>query len=186
MNKKDQKHICPTWGAVGLDNLFRKLVHNPQKILKPFIKEGMTVLDIGCGPGFFSLEMAKMLHGTGRVIAADVQEGMLEKTRRKINGPNLEQTVELHKSDFESIGIVEKVDFAFAFWMVHEVRNQEKFLEELASILKPNGLIFIIEPKLHVTKREFRKIVDKTKASGLTIVESPKVFFSRTVVLRKE
>ena len=67
-NRKVHKHICPTWGAVGLDNLFRKLLHNPQRILKPFIKEGMTVLDIGCGPGFFSLEMAKMLHGTGKVI----------------------------------------------------------------------------------------------------------------------
>ena len=114
-----------------------------------------------------------------------IQEGMLEKVRRKISGTNLEQTVELHKSDFENIGIVEKVDFALAFWMVHEVRNQEMFLEELASILKPDGLIFIIEPKIHVTKKEFSKTVDKTKASGLTIVESPKVFFSRTVVLRK-
>ena len=184
-NRNDRKHVCPTWGAIGLDNFFRKWVHNPQKILKPFIKEGMTVLDIGCGPGFFSLEMAKILHGTGKVIAADLQEGMLEKTGRKINEANLAQTVELHKCDFGKIGIVEKVDFAFAFWMVHEVRNQEKFLEELASILKPDGLIYIIEPKLHVTKTEFGKMVDKIKESGLKIIASPKVFFSRTVVLSK-
>ena len=181
----DKKHICPTWGAVGLDNLFRKLVHNPQKILKPFIKAGMTVLDVGCGPGFFSLEIAKMLHGTGKVISADLQEGMLEKTGKKINGANLAQTVELHKCDSEKIGIVEKVDFAFAFWMVHEVGNQEKFLEELASILKPDGLIYIIEPKLHVSKTEFEKMVDKIKESGFKIIASPKVFFSRTVVLSK-
>ena len=185
MNRKEQKHICPTWGSVGLDNVLRKLVHNPQKILKPFIKEGMTVLDMGCGPGFFSFEMAKMLNGTGKVIATDVQKGMLEKIRKKINGTNLEQIVELHKSDFDNIGIVEKVDFVLAFWMVHEVRNQENFLKELISILKPNGLIFIIEPKFHVTKREFRKMVDKIKASGLIIVERPKVFFSRTIVLSK-
>ena len=185
MNKKEQQHICPTWGAAGLDNLFRKLVHNPQKILKPFIKEGMTVLDVGCGPGFFSLGMAKMLNGTGKIIAADVQEGMLEKIRKKIKGTSLEQTVELHKSDFENIGVVEKVDFVLAFWMVHEVKNQEKFFEELTSILKPNGLIFIIEPKLHVSKTAFIKMIDKIKESGLTIIESPKVFFSRTIVLRK-
>ena len=184
-NRKDRKHVCPTWGAVGLDNLCRKWVHNPQKILKPFIKEGMTVLDIGCGPGFFSLEMAKMLHGTGKVIAADVQEGMLEKVRGKISGTNLAQTIELHQCDFEKTGIVEKVDFAFAFWMVHEVKNQEKFLEELASILKPDGLIYIIEPKLHVSKTEFGNMVDKIKESGLKIIASPKVFFSRTIVLSK-
>ena len=184
--KKGQKHLCPTWGAVGLDNFFRKLAHHPQKILKPFIKEGMTVVDVGCGPGFFSLEMAKMLHGTGKVIAADVQEGMLEIVRKKIEGTALAQTVELHQSDFEQIGIVEKADFILAFWMVHEVRNQEKFIKELASMLKPDGLIFIAEPKLHVTKKEFGKMVDITKENGLTIIESPKVFFSRTIVLRSE
>jgi ubiquinone/menaquinone biosynthesis C-methylase UbiE len=184
MNKQEQKHICPTWGAVGLDNILRKLMHNPQKILKPFIKKGMTVLDVGCGPGFFSLEMAKMLNGTGKVIAADVQEGMLEKIRKKIKGTTLEQTVELHKSDFESIGIVEKVDFVLAFWMVHEVKNQEKFFKELSSILKPDGLIFIIEPKIHVSKTAFKEMLDIIKGSGFAIIDAPKVFFSRTVILK--
>ena len=64
-----QKHLCPAWGAIGLDNLFRKWTQNPQKILKPYIKAGMTVLDVGCGPGFFSVEIAKMLHDSGKVIA---------------------------------------------------------------------------------------------------------------------
>ena len=183
MNKKEQKHICPTWGAVGLDNSFRKLVHNPQKILKPYIKEGMTVLDIGCGPGFFSLEMAKMLYGTGKVIAADVQEGMLEKIRLKIKGTALQQTIELHKSSFEHIGVVEKVDFVLAFWMVHEVRNQENFFEELAAILKPNGRILIIEPKIHVSKKAFNAMIYNIKKRGFTIIEGPKVFFSRANII---
>ena len=186
MDKKEQqKHICPTWGAAGLDNFFRKLVHNPQKIMKPFIKEGMTVLDIGCGSGFFSLGIAKMLNSTGKVIAADVQEGMLGKIRKKIEGTTLEQIVELHKSGFENIGVVEKVDFVLAFWMVHEVRNQENFFEELITILKPNGRILIIEPKIHVSKKEFNAMIYKIKERGFTIIESPKVFFSRTIVLSR-
>jgi len=184
-NSQNTNMICPAEAAGMLDNSFRKLFHNPQKILKPYIKAGMTVLDVGCGPGFFSIEIAKMLNGSGKVISADIQEKMLGKVRKKIKSTSLEQTIELHKSDLENIGVVEKVDFVLAFWMVHEVRNQEKFLEELISILKPNGLIFIIEPKIHVTKTEFGKIVDKIKASGLSIVESPKVFFSRTIVLSK-
>ena len=184
-NSQNTNMICPAEAAGMLDNSFRKFIHNPEKILKPYIKAGMTVLDVGCGPGFFSIEIAKMLNGSGKVIAADIQEKMLDKVRKKIKGTNLEQTVELHKSDLENIGVAEKVDFVLVFWMLHEVRNQERFLEELISILKPNGLIFIIEPKLHVTKTEFRKIVDKIKASGLTIVENPKVFISRTIVLSK-
>ena len=186
MTSSQQNHLCPAWGAIGLDNSIRKWMHNPQKILKSYIKAGMTVLDVGCGPGFFSIEIAKMLNGSGKVIAADVQEAMLDKVRKKIEGTGLEQTVHLHKSDFESIGIVEKVDFVLAFWMVHEVRNQKKFLNELTSILNHNGLIFIIEPKLHVSKTKFNRAVDLIKESGFSIVERPKVFFSRAMVLEKQ
>ena len=185
MNTNKQKHICPAWGAGGLDNALRKLVHNPQKILKPYIKEGMTVLDVGCGPGFFSIEIAKMLNNSGKVIAADVQEQMLDKIRKKIKATKLETAIELHKSDFESIGIAEKVDFVLVFWMFHEVRNQKKFVEELSAILKTNGLIFIVEPKMHVSKRAFSAMLDLIKEYGFTIVETPKVFFSRAVLINQ-
>ena len=170
--KDTHKHpyICPAERAGLLDTSLRKLLQDPQKILKPFIKEGMTVLDVGCGPGYFSVEIAKMLNGSGKVIAADLQEGMLNMIRKKISGTPLEQRIELHKSNFESIGVTEKVDFILAFWMVHEVRNQDKFFAELYSVLKPNGLIFIVEPKFHVSKREFRTIVEKAKENRFTVV----------------
>ena len=186
MTTEEQTHTCPVELAGGLDNSVRKLVQNPQKILKPYIKDGMTVLDVGCGPGFFSVEIAKMLNGIGKVIAADIQDGMLDKIRKKIKGTTLEQTVELHKSNYDSIGVVEKVDFVLAFWMIHEVRNQKIFFDELMSILKPNGLIFIIEPKIHVSKKAFKTMVNMLKECGFIIVESPKVFFSRTIILTKK
>ena len=186
MNKKEQKHVCPAGMAGGLDSSIRKLLQNPQKILKPFIKEGMTVLDVGCGPGFFSVEIAKLLNGSGKVIAADVQEDMLNIIRKKITGTALEQRIELHQSNYDSIGVTEKVDFVLAFWMVHEVQNQKQFLEELTSILKPNGLMLIIEPKIHVPKKAFGTMVDMLKERGFTIVETPKVFFSRAIVLTKK
>ena len=115
MNNKEisneHNHVCPVKRAGALDSKLRKLVQNPQKILKPYIREGMTILDVGCGPGFFSVEIAKMLNGTGKVIAADVQEGMLAIIKGKIKGTPLEQRIELHQSSFENIGVAEKVDF---------------------------------------------------------------------------
>ena len=84
MSIEKNKRICPVEYAGGLDNSFRRLLQNPGKILKPYIHEGMTVLDLGCGPGFFSIEIAKMLKDSGKVIAADLQEGMLERVRQKI------------------------------------------------------------------------------------------------------
>jgi ubiquinone/menaquinone biosynthesis C-methylase UbiE len=183
MNTNKQNHTCPAELAGGLDNSIRRLVQNPQKIMKPYIKDGMTILDVGCGPGYFSVAMAELLNGSGKVISADIQDGMLEKIRRKINGTALAQRIELHKSDPERIGVIEKVDFVLAFWMAHEVRNQKQFFEELKSILKPNGLIFIIEPKIHVVKKAFNTMLDMLKESGFTIVETPNVFFSRAVIL---
>ena len=48
------KRVCPVERAGGLYNKIRRWLQNPQKILRPYIEEGMTVLDLGCGPGFFS------------------------------------------------------------------------------------------------------------------------------------
>jgi len=175
--------ICPVEKAGGLDNSVRRLLQNPQKILKPFIKKGMVVLDLGCGPGFFSIEIAKLLNGSGEVIAADLQEGMLDKVSQKITGTELEQSVKLYKCHEESLGITVKVDFVLAFYMIHEVPNQEKLFRELKSILKPNGMIFIIEPKFHVSKKSFENMIAKIKSIGFETIDRPKVFFSRTIVL---
>jgi ubiquinone/menaquinone biosynthesis C-methylase UbiE len=173
---------CPVGLAGGLDNSIRRFLQNPEKILKPFISKGMTVLDLGCGPGFFSLEIAKLLQNSGKVIAADLQEGMLEIVRRKIAGLELEQRIELHKCADTKIGISEQVDFILAFYMIHEVQNQDVFFEELKSMLKPGGKIYIIEPWFHVTRNAFEVMVGKVKNIGLEIIERPKVLFSRAVL----
>jgi len=56
--------------------------------------------------------------------------------------------------------------------------------EELESILKPNGLIFIIEPKFHVSKNSFEDMIKRIKSRGFDVINNPKVFFSRTVLLK--
>lgn len=57
--------VCPVERAGHLDNRIRRWLQNPQKILRPYIEEGMTVIDVGCGPGFFSIEMAQMVGKSG-------------------------------------------------------------------------------------------------------------------------
>lgn len=184
MDNSKNNRICPVEKAGGLDNPIRRILQNPQRILKPYIQEGMTVLDLGCGPGFFSIEIAKILNDTGKVIAADLQEGMLDKVKHKINRTELEQRISLHKCNKDSINLTEKVDFVLAFYMIHEVPNQDKLFKELKSILKPNGQILIIEPKFHVSKKLFYSMIERVKGIGLDIYDSPKVFFSRTIVLK--
>jgi ubiquinone/menaquinone biosynthesis C-methylase UbiE len=186
MSNKKNSRTCPVELAGGLDNSVRRLLQNPQKLLKPFISKGMTVLDLGCGPGFFSIEIARMVLDSGKVIAADLQEGMLEKVSNKIKGTELEHRIEIHKCEDTKVGVTENVDFVLAFYMIHEVTNQELLFGELKSILKPDGKIYIIEPKFHVSKKSFEVMINRIKDIGFEIIDRPKVFFSRTVVLTKE
>ncbi|MEQ8190376.1 MAG: class I SAM-dependent methyltransferase [Candidatus Eremiobacterota bacterium] len=176
--------ICPVALAGFLDNKIRRCLQNPRTILEPYIKEGMTALDVGCGPGFFSIDMAHLAGKSGSVICADLQDGMLEKIRRKIKGTDLEHTVKLHKCGNNGIGLTEQVDFALAFYMVHEVPDQKTLLEEVKSILKPTGQFLIIEPKyIHVSKKDFERTLETAREVGFKIAGGPDVFFSQSAAL---
>jgi len=182
-SKMNSKRICPVERAGGLDNSVRRLFQNPKKILSELIKEDMHVLDIGCGPGYFTVEIAKMLKGSGKVIAADLQEGMLAMLWNKIKGTELEKRIVLHKCENNKIGVTDKVDFALAFYMVHEVPDQKRLFDELRSIVKLNGKLYIIEPKFHVTRKKFNDMIGLLEDSGFKIIDRPKVFFSRAVLI---
>jgi ubiquinone/menaquinone biosynthesis C-methylase UbiE len=185
-NVNDGKtRVCPVERAGSLDNRIRRWLQDPRKIREPYIEEGMTVLDLGCGPGFFSIDMAQMVGKPGRVITSDLQEGMLQKLRRKILGTELEERITLHKCQGDKIGVSEKVDFVLAFYMVHEVPNQDEFFSEIASMFKPSGQVFIVEPPFHGSKTALSEMVKKARVAGLTPLESPKVFLGRTVIMKK-
>lgn len=179
------KRVCPVEIAGSLDNRIRRWIQNPQKILSPYIEEGMIVLDIGCGPGFFSIDMAQMVGKSGRVIAADLQEGMLQKLRDKIQGTELEERVTLHKFEEKKIGVSEHVDFVLLFYMVHEVPNVEGFFSEIETILKPNGQVFMVEPPFHVSKKAFENTIKKANDAGLAFVGRPKLFLNKAAILKK-
>jgi ubiquinone/menaquinone biosynthesis C-methylase UbiE len=183
MGNEKRPYVCPAEFSGSLDNFFRKMVHNPRKILEPLIRKNATVLDLGCGPGYFTSELARLVGEEGRVIAADLQQAMLEKTIRKIKGTDLERIVEIHKCLNDTIGIVKKVDFVLAFWMVHEVPDQHRLFVELKSILNNDGRIFIVEPKIHVKERSFSKMITYAESAGFEIINKPKVSLSRAVIL---
>ncbi|MCE5248851.1 methyltransferase domain-containing protein [bacterium] len=177
--------VCPVERAGSLDNRIRRWIQNPQKILSPYIEKGMTVLDIGCGPGFFSIEMARMVGESGRVIAADLQEGMLRKLRDKIEGTELEKRITLHKCEKNKIGVSDTVDFVLSFYMVHEVPDAADFFYEIGIILRPDGLLFIVEPSFHVSAAAFEETVKKALEAGFTVAGRPKMLLSKTVILKK-
>jgi len=181
-----KNHVCPVEEAGCLDIGIRRWFQNPQKILAPYIEQGMTVLDFGCGPGFFTIDLARLVGASGRVIAADLQKGMLDRLRMKIQGTELQDRIYLHKCEANKIGLSEKVDFLLAFYMLHEVPDQEGFFTEIAEILKIKGRVFIVEPPFHVSKSAFEKTIKKAQNAGFVLTERPKVFLSKTAMLKKD
>lgn len=184
MSRENKNRVCPVEKAGALEINIRKLIHNPKRILKPYINEGMSVLDVGCGPGYFTMEMANLVGNTGKVIAADLQDGMLAKVKQKIQKSSFNGTITLHKCNKDSIGLSEKSDFILIFYMLHEVPNQFNFLQEIKSLLNPNGKVFIVEPKFHVLDSDFTKSIIVMKQLGFDVIDEPNVFFSRTVLLK--
>lgn len=141
------------------------------------------VLDMGCGPGYFTTEIAKLVGKEGKVIAADLQQGMLDKMIRKVRNYGFEKRVEAHRCESERTGIEKTVDFILTFWMVHEVPDQHKFFEKMKSLLNPGGRILITEPKIHVTKRDFSSMISRLESAGLLIIDYPHIVLSRSLLL---
>ena len=180
-----KKIVCPWQLAPLIDNRLRPLVHNPQKIFAPYVAKGMTVLDVGCGAGFASLGLAELVGEEGLVIAADLQSKMLGIVKEKAMREGLSNRIRLHLCSPDCIGVREELDFAVAFFMVHEVPDVRAFLEEIFTLLKTGGRFFITEPKIHVGFRAFQKIIREAQAIGFEIGETPSVLFGQTVLLVK-
>jgi ubiquinone/menaquinone biosynthesis C-methylase UbiE len=181
--KNEKERVCPVELAGSLDSKIRRWLQNPRKILVPYIKDGMSVLDIGCGPGFFSIEIAKIVGQKGKVFAADLQEGMLQIIENKIADTELEKIIQLHKTEKDKINLPEKVDFIFAFYVIHEIPNKENLFKEFKNILSENGRILIVEPIGHVSGKAFESMLVIAKNIGFEINRGGKVLLSRGATL---
>ena len=170
--------------ASALESRLRLFLQNPRKILEKYVRSGMTVLDLGCGTGYFTLEIAKLLNNNGKVIASDVQKGMLELLKQKLRNSELKRLIEIHNSQENTLCLTERVDFILAFYSFHEMKYIDSIIHDLTRIVKPETKIFISEQKLHVSKNTFNKIIAKMENSGFEICGRPLIFFSRTVIMK--
>jgi ubiquinone/menaquinone biosynthesis C-methylase UbiE len=181
----ERNRVCPVELADSLDSKIRRWLQNPKKIIAPFVNEGMTALDIGCGPGFFSIEIAGLVGSKGKVIAVDLQEGMLQKVSDKIKGTELETRIRLVKCENDNINVSENVDFILTFYMVHEVPDKLSFFKQLKHVLKEHGQYLLVEPKLfHVSRKEFALTIGLAEQCGFKIFPGPKLPFSWSAILK--
>ncbi|MBN2026639.1 MAG: class I SAM-dependent methyltransferase [Actinobacteria bacterium] len=180
-----ERLVCPPGHVRVMDNFLRPLLHRPRKLFGPYVREGMTVLDVGCGGGFASMGLAELVGEGGRVIAADLQPEMLAMVKKRARETGLADRVRIHRCNAYGVGLRERLDFALAFWMVHEVVDLEAFLAEMYGFLRPGGHFFVAEPRVHVTRADFEDLIEAARRAGFTVADLPRVSLSRAVVLSR-
>ncbi len=177
-------HVCPWWAVpFTIDPPFRRLLHDPEKIVGPYVKAGMTVVDVGCGVGWFSIPMARMVGDQGTVIAVDLQPQMLDMLRRRAEKAGVSARIETRPCAQDKLGIDARADFVLVFAMLHEVPDPDRFLGEVRDCLKPGGKVLLAEPPIHVSRKSFANEVRVAEATGFRVVERPRLRWSHAAVL---
>jgi 2-polyprenyl-3-methyl-5-hydroxy-6-metoxy-1,4-benzoquinol methylase len=182
LSPPEHHDVCPWWKAYTFDNPIRKLFHPPRKVLGAYISGGMTVMDVGCGMGHFSIGMATLVGENGKVIAVDLQQKMLNVMLKRAKRAGMVERIRPHLCEADNIGVEEKVDFILAFWMVHEVNNQTKYFEQLRTNLSSESKILIAEPKFHITAKELERTIETAESCGLQCLGKPDIRFSLTAL----
>jgi ubiquinone/menaquinone biosynthesis C-methylase UbiE len=177
-------HVYSAEKAASLKSGMRKFLMNPEKTLAPLIQEGITILEVGCGPGLFTLEAARLVGPCGRVIAADLQQAMLDMVRESSQGTDFGDRIVLHKCSEDRIGVTEPVDLILAIHVVHELPDRENFFDEMKSIIRSNGTLFLMEPAFVVPAGEFDETLVIARKSGFRAAGRKRSLLSRVAVLK--
>jgi len=185
----DENHsVCPWWLGYVLACPIRRFIQNPEKLLSPYIKEGMTVMDIGSAMGFFSLPMARLVGASGKVVCVDLQEKMIASLKRRAARKGLAERIETRVCTTSSLlidDLKEKIDFVLASAVMHETPDQKHIFVQVFNVLKPGGIMFVAEPAGHVPEHAFKKTLALAKEIGFSFDDYKRNGRSFEVVLRK-
>jgi len=123
---------------------FKDLVKNLGKHIEKIpLKEGMTVVDYGCGPGRYAIPIAHLVGEKGKVFALDIQPLAISTVKKKVAGEAL-SNVEAILVDSYNTGIEESsTDLVLLIDTFHDISDHAALFQEIHRILKPDGILFM-------------------------------------------
>jgi len=165
-------------GAGWLERPEREDEEAPSKALDALdLKAGMVVADIGAGSGYYASRIAKRVGPTGRVIATDIQPGMIEILDRRIRMEGLSNiTTVLGGADDPRLPPA-SIDLAIMVDVYHELQQPQLFLQRLKGAFKPDGRLVLLEfrkedpkvPILEVHKMSVAEVKQELEAEGFVL-----------------
>lgn len=167
-------------GAPWLIRESRQREEDCQKMLENLgVKPGMTICDMGCGNGFYSLQLAKMVGNEGKILAVDIQSEMLRLLKARAEEQGIEN-IELVLGDIDDPKLPEgKVDLIMCVDVYHEFSHPEEMLAGMRKSLKPDGMIVMLEfrmedPKVPIKtlhKMSKKQILREYKLNGFQLAK---------------
>ena len=183
-----QHRVCPWWLGRLLASPLRRLLQDPDRVLAPFVRPGMIVLEPGPGMGFFTLPLARMVGDGGCVYALDVQKKMLDGLERRAGKSGLSSRIRARLVKAGSLGVGDlrgKIDLVWAFAVVHEMPSADTFFSEIAPTLKADGVVLLAEPAGHVSNADFEAQLQAATRHGFEVSGRPQLRRSLAAVLKR-
>jgi ubiquinone/menaquinone biosynthesis C-methylase UbiE len=156
----------------------RYLFETPTRLLKGYLGQGMTVLDVGCGAGYYSLGMARSVGPKGRVVSVDTQTEAIEILRRKAAQAGLSERIETRVCREQDLGVSDlsgQIDLAIAIYVVHHAKDSTSLMGDVHRSLKPGGKFLVVEPRHHASIQECKATEAVARGAGFALLEHPKL-----------
>ncbi len=188
VDKHRRAPVPPFVGKI-LDSVIRRWAQSPNTVIvRSGIKNGMHVLDLGCGSGAMTIVAAKAVGEKGKVYAVDIQQGMLRQLECKLaKSENQDiRNVEVRQASaynlpFES----ESLDLVYMVASLQEMGDREKALAQVRMVLKPGGILAVTE-FLPDTDYPLRSTTIKLcERAGFIVDESIGNLWNYTITFRK-
>lgn len=167
-------------GASWLTRESREREEDCQQMLKALkVQPGQTVCDLGCGNGFYTLQLADRVGAEGRVYAVDIQQEMLhllDERGKEAGHKNIETVLgspidpDLPEGKLDTILLVD---------VYHEMSHPEPMLQAMRKALKPTGRLVLVEFRLEdpevpiklLHKMSKEQILKEVPPNGFRLVE---------------
>lgn len=167
-------------GAPWLVRESRQREEDCETLLKVLnVKPGMMVCDMGCGNGFYTLPIARMVAPKGRVLAVDIQVEMLRMLEKRTREEGVKNVQPIHGTLVDPKLPDGKLDMILLVDVYHEFSHPEHMLKAMRKSLKPDGRLVLVEFRLEdpevpiklLHKMSKEQILKEVPPMGFKLVE---------------
>jgi cyclopropane fatty-acyl-phospholipid synthase-like methyltransferase len=179
-------HRCPWWMQYLLVSPLRRLLEPVDRLVGPHVEAGMTILDPGCGFGYVSLPLARMVGDEGRILSVDIEPRAVERLKRRARKAGLAERIDARTCEPHDLGLARyegRVDLVTVIHTLHEFEDLPGFLAQVKRLLAPAGRLLVVEPRGHVAPHHFAAEIACCRQSGFRELERPALGRKRMAAL---